>query len=140
MFTSLDYPGAAYTAAIRINKAGVIVGLYSITGSDTHGFLYSGGTFTTIDYPGGYSQNYAWGLNDSGVIVGGYGEPTTINGVYYSWEHGFLYQGGQFTNIDVPFGPPAATQPFSINNNGVIVGEYVDNSDTIYGYEATIAQ
>jgi hypothetical protein len=25
-------------------------------------------------------------------------------------------------------------------NNGVIVGEYVDNSGTVYGYEATVAQ
>jgi probable HAF family extracellular repeat protein len=138
VFSSIDVPGATFTDAYGIDKAGEIVGWYSITGSDSHGFFYSDGTFTTIDYPGGYSQNYAAAINDQGVIVGGYGDPTTINGVSYNWEHGFIYENGQFTNADVPFGPPAATQPFGISNNGVIVGEYVDNSDTLYGYEATV--
>ena len=138
VFSSIDAPGATYTDAYGINDAGEIVGWYSITGSDSHGFLYSDGTFTIIDYPGGYSQNYLGGINDQGVIVGSYGDPTTVNGVTYDWEHAFIYQGGQFTNADVPFGPPAVTQPYQINNNGVMVGEYVDNSGTVYGYEATV--
>jgi probable HAF family extracellular repeat protein len=137
-FTSIDVSGASATLAYGINDTGEIVGWYSTTGSDSHGFLYSGGTFTTIDYPGGYSQNYLSGINDKGVIVGAYGEPTTVNGVEYQWEHGFVYQSGVFTNADAPFGPPAVTLPFQINNNGVIVGEYVDNSDTVYGYEVTV--
>ncbi len=138
VFTSIDVPGAVFTGASGINKAGAIVGLYYNSDGSGHGFLLQDGTFTTIDYPGGYSQNYLGGINDDGVIVGGYGEPTTINGVTYSWEHAFIYQNGQFTNADAPFGPPAATQPFGISNNGVIVGEYIDNSGTVYGYEATV--
>ena len=114
--------------------------MYYNSDGSTHGFLLQSGTFTTIDYPGGYSQNYLRGINDQGVMVGAYGEPTIVNGVDYQWEHGFVYQSGVFTNADAPFGPPAVTLPFQINNNGVIVGEYVDNSDTVYGYEATVAQ
>jgi probable HAF family extracellular repeat protein len=140
VFTSIDVPGAIFTGASGINQAGDIVGLYYNSDGSSHAFLLQSGTFTTIDYPGGYSQNYAAGINNQGVIVGGYGEPTTINGVTYAWEHAFIYENGQFTNADVPFGPPAATQPFGISNNGVIVGEYVDNSGTVYGYEATVAQ
>lgn len=140
VFTSIDFPGAVFTGASGINRAGAIVGSYYNSDGSGHGFLLQDGTFTTIDYPGGYSQNYAAAINDQGVIVGGYGDPTTINGVSYNWEHGFIYESGQFTNADAPFGPPAATQPFGISNNGVIVGEYVDNSGTVYGYEATVAQ
>jgi probable HAF family extracellular repeat protein len=140
VFTSIDVPGAVFTGASGINKTGAIVGSYYNSDGSSHGFLLQNGTFTTIDYPGGNSQNYAAGINDQGVIVGGYGEPTTINGVTYSWEHGFIYENGQFTNADAPFGPPAATQPFGISNNGVIVGEYVDSSGTVYGYEAVVAQ
>ncbi len=138
VFTSIDVAGAVGTNALGINKTGEIVGVYYNGDGSNHGFLLQDGTFTTIDYPGGYSQNYAEGINDQGVIVGGYGELTTINGVTYSWEHGFVYENGQFTNADVPFGPPAVTQPFAISNSNVIVGEYVDNSGTVYGYEAAV--
>jgi len=138
VFTSIDVPGAVGTDAYGINNAGEIVGVYYNDDGSSHAFLLQSGTFTTIDYPGAYPQNYAAGINDQGEIVGGYGEVTTINGLTYSWEHAYIYRNGQFTNADVPFGPPAATQPFSISNNGVIVGEYVDNSGTVYGYEATV--
>lgn len=133
VFTSIDVPGALGTFPFAINTAGDIIGEYTNTGSDSHGFLYSGGTFTTIDYPG-YSQNYVGGINDKGVIVGGYGDPVTVNGVEYLWEHGYIYESGKFTNVDTPFGPPPVTQPFQINNNGVMVGEYVDNASTVYGF------
>jgi probable HAF family extracellular repeat protein len=138
VFTSIDVPGAVGADAYGINNSGEIVGVYYNSDGSSHGFLLQDGTFTTLDYPGGYSQNYVAGINDQGLIVGGYGEPTTINGVSYVWEHTYVYQNGQFTNADVPFGPPAATQAFGISSNGVIVGEYIDDSDTVYGYEETV--
>jgi hypothetical protein len=138
VFTSIDVPGAYYTIAWGINNSGEIAGWYGLTASDSHGFIYSKGTFTTFDYPGGYSQNYVADINDSGVIIGGYGDTTTINGVVYSWEHCYVYESGQFTSCDPPFGPPAATQAWHLNDYGVITGFYVDNSSTSYGYEALI--
>lgn len=138
VFTPIEYPGAAYTIAWSINNAGEIAGFYGLTESDSHGFLYSGGTYTTFDYPGGYSQNYVADINDNGLIVGGYGNETTVNGVEYSWEHCYVYQSGTFTSCDVPFGPPAVTEPWHLNNYGVVTGTYVDNSATTYGYTATV--
>jgi len=140
VFTNIDVPGATGTVAFGINAAGEIIGAYASGDGSSHGFLLQGGSFTTIDYPGGYSQNYLGGINDQGVIVGGYGDLTIINGVRYATEHAFIYESGQFTNADAPFGPPAVTQPYQINNHGVIAGDYVDNSGTVYGYEATVAQ
>jgi uncharacterized membrane protein len=138
VFTSFDYPGAVYTLAFGINKSGVIVGQYGSSDGSTHGFVLQNGTFTTLDYPGGYSQNYLGSINDQGVIVGLYGEPTVVNGVPYNGQHCLIYQNGEFSNCDVPFGPAAVTESYQINNSGVFVGEYVDNSGTTYGFEATI--
>src|SRR4051794_21794055 len=57
------------------------------------GFLYSGGSFTTIEVPGAY-LTYANGINDVGQIVGGFADSTGF--------HGFLDSGGSFTTIDLP--------------------------------------
>jgi probable HAF family extracellular repeat protein len=139
-FTNISYPGAIGTIPYSINDAGEIVGMYGNSDGTLHGFLYQSGTYTTIDYPGGYSQNELASINDNGVIVGAYGEPITINGVDYAFQNAFVYQNGQFTSFDVPFGPPAAIEPGQISNKGVIVGAYVDSSGTNYGFEATISQ
>src|SRR6516164_5589711 len=61
----------------------------------THGFLYSGGSFTQIDVPGADIPN-ARGINNAGQIVGDFynsKDPRLTN-------HGFLYSGGSFTQID----------------------------------------
>jgi uncharacterized membrane protein len=57
------------------------------------------------------------GINDSGQIVGSFRD-TTFNG----FSHGFLYDGGVFTTIDVP--SERNTQASAINNGGEIVGSF----------------
>ena len=67
------------------------------------------------------------GINFQGnQIVGGFG---TQNGS--SFEHGFLYQDGEFSQIDfadsaatVPFGISVTTVAFGINDSQEIVGTY----------------
>ena len=49
------------------------MGSYDDSSFTTHGFLYAGGTFTSLDYPGatgGFTA--AYGINDKGQIVGTY--------------------------------------------------------------------
>ena len=46
-WTTIDVPGSIHTAAYKINDAGQIVGFYDDSNYAAHGFLYSGGTFTT---------------------------------------------------------------------------------------------
>src|SRR5262245_16614819 len=69
-FTPIDVPGATSTVAQGINDSGQIVGqFFDALGS--HGFLDSGGSFTTIDVPGAirpFGTN-AFGINGSGQIV-----------------------------------------------------------------------
>src|SRR5215217_4682083 len=64
------------TAACGINNRGQIVGLYNDE-SGQHGFLLSGGTYTTINFPGASTQGtQAQGINNRGDIVGVY----SVNG------------------------------------------------------------
>jgi probable HAF family extracellular repeat protein len=106
-FTTLDYPGAAFTTPNDINDAGQIVGDYA----GGHGFLYSHGKFATIDVPGA-QFTVALGINNAGQIVGYYRDDTT--------NHGFLYSSGKFTTIDVPGAD--LTGAAGINDAGDIVG------------------
>jgi len=63
-----------------------IVGDYSTAGG-IHGFLESGGAYTTLDDPAATNGTYAYGISDMGQIVGYYLDAS--NGA-----HAFLYSGG----------------------------------------------
>lgn len=133
-YTSIAVPGAALTFTEGINKYGVIAGYYFDTSLNSHGFTWDKGTITTIDYGNGYPNTYLAGIDDSGVIVGGYGSLMTVGSFSYPWEHGFVYSGGTFSTFDAPFGDVVITSPFGMNNNGEIVGTYVDSQGMNYGF------
>src|SRR6516162_9427448 len=90
-FTSIDFPGASFTAAVGINPRGDIVGRF-IVGGAQHGFLISGGSTTTFDVPGSAST-FPTGITPGGDIVGIYTSAGT---------HGFLLSAGNYTKIDYP--------------------------------------
>jgi uncharacterized membrane protein len=90
-----------------------------------HGFLLSGGVFTTINGPDA-SGTEAYGINNSGQIVGNYTD-SEIN-------YGFLLSGGDYTTIDVP--GASYTTIFGINDAGQMVGVYVDGNG-YHGFLAT---
>ena len=52
-----------------------------------HGFLYSGGIYTTLNGPQTITLTHAQGINAAGQIVGWYANA--------SGTHGFLYSGGR---------------------------------------------
>jgi hypothetical protein len=81
------------------------------------------GKCTIIDFPGA-NLTEAVGINDGGQIVGDYRDAAT--GIF----HGFLWDAGQFSTIDVSFTGARSTAPFGINNVGQIVGFYFDNNIT----------
>src|SRR5260370_4901041 len=65
-------PGASYTSALGVNKAGSIVGIYQDL-NGLHGFLHRGSDFSTgfstIDVPNAFLTE-AQGINDRGDVVG----------------------------------------------------------------------
>src|SRR6266849_7526486 len=82
VITLIDFPGAVETLARGNNDAGDIVGGYCAaqntskcsTAGSTHGFLLSGGAFSTIDFPGAVFTE-AWRINELGEILGRYLNP-----------------------------------------------------------------
>ena len=87
---------------------------------DDNGFLDSGGTFTTIEVPGADGDTLAYGINNTGHIVG------------YAGGHGFLYSGGTFTTIDVP--GASSTLAHDINDAGHIVGAFYEVRQGYHGF------
>ena len=92
-FTTVNYPGATTTAVEGINSSGELVGIFTDSTGD-HGFIDNGGTFTTINVPGGAAGTTdAFGINGSGQVVGSFFDSS-------SNLHGFLDSSGTFSQID----------------------------------------
>src|SRR3954469_505235 len=81
-YLQLDYPGATATVAEAINDNGAIVGTYTVSDNQSHGFIYFQGAWATLNYlnAGGYTELH--GISNAGVILGNpQGGP-------------FIYEGG----------------------------------------------
>jgi hypothetical protein len=124
----LRTPDGTYTAlsnnnwdieALGLDNSGDIVGLYVLpgdTGCDGQGFVYSGGSYSTVDVPGA-CQTIITGINDLGQIVG------------YAYFGDTLFSfvgsadGSSFTLLAFPGGTVSGIAN-GINNGGAIVGDY----------------
>jgi hypothetical protein len=151
-FSTIDVPcptcpgGIARRTAIGgVNPAGDIVGTYTDAVGKQHGFLLSGGQFTSIDVSGslvgvtGSLPTVARGIGPSGEIVGQfsapYNPPVSTSGGFDSPSYcpatgstacikGFLYSRGKFSIVLFP-GHPGAI-PGRILPDGSIYGCYHD--------------
>jgi probable HAF family extracellular repeat protein len=132
IFNTFNDPVGLTTVASGVNDADQIVGWYqdATTTHPTHGFLESGGTYTTLDDPlaagDASGGTFPSGINAKGQIVGFYFNATGT--------HGFLLSGGTYTTIDVPFGSPGSTFANGINDIGQIVGQYEDANFHTHGF------
>jgi hypothetical protein len=145
--------GCEGTAFYDINLFGVIAGGYADTKFINHGLvMYPNGDFTNFDAPGAgdiagsyqgtYPDSFS-GLNDFGAITGNDFDTNNVS-------HGFLRSsfGGIFA-FEAPGagtepGPLAqfctlefdcqGTYPTSINDFGVITGDYVDSNNVFHGF------
>lgn len=123
-FVSFDPPGSSATFPGGINDAGQIVGNFT-DANGSHGFLLSGGVYTTIDFPSALATTGA-GINNSGQIVGSYTDANNLN-------HGFLLSAGTFTSFDDP-ALPEGTFPVQIDDLGNIVGFGIDAQGITHGF------
>ena len=98
--TSFDVPGARGTEGVDINDRGQIVGTYS---EDTpivndsarpRAYLLDRGEVTRIDFPRA-TATVALGVNNRGQVVGQYVDAQ-------GKSHGYRWEHGRFTTIDVP--------------------------------------
>ena len=117
--TIINVPDSTRTVATGINELGEIVGYYWGYDGYEHGFLLSGGSFTTFDVPGAIEIEPN-GIDAQGRIVGIYSNP---------WAHGFLYDWGNLTFFDIPItieGAIPVTYAYGINGQGDIVGRSME--------------
>jgi probable HAF family extracellular repeat protein len=116
-FQTFSGPGGGGTEAWGINGAGDVVGYYTGTSSNL-GFEYNptSNTFTTLTGPSGASDIRAFGINDTGAIVGTYRDSANVT-------HGFLYSNGTYNTIDAP-GAQFGTYVTGINNSGQLALTY----------------
>jgi hypothetical protein len=124
-FTSIDVPGSTFGYASQISPRGEIVGAYS--NGVPLGFLLSGSNYITLDarsqFPGATFTN-ALGINPRGDVVGRY----VLGGV----SHGYLWNGGLFSTIDIP--GAIFTGTAAINPGGDIVGRYRSADRVFHGF------
>jgi probable HAF family extracellular repeat protein len=142
--TTVDVPGASSTVASGVNNRGAVVGCYLDDDGSPHGFLLEREVVTPIDPPGANEDVTdcnieAVDINDRRQIVGYYPD---AQGTF----HGFLYHKGRFTNLDHPDASDsarsgacdgmgfAASAAFGIDNQGRVVGQYVDAAGVLHGY------
>ena len=123
IFTTLQ----GYTAN-GIHDSGQIVGQ-----DGGGGFLFSGGTYTTINVPSPdrLAATIPNGINNASQVVGTYfsGSGAGIPAL------GFLYSGGQYSTFQAPGASSSGgSQAYGINNAGQIVGNYKDNQGAIHGF------
>jgi uncharacterized membrane protein len=80
-YTTFDDPSGTDTFPLGMNDAGQIVGGYS-SADGLHGFLLSGGTFTTLDDPSATTITQARSINGLGQIVGFYRNASGDHGAF----------------------------------------------------------
>jgi len=124
VFININPASATDAQARGINASGQIVGL--TFGGNAHGFLYSGGTYMTVDVPGALSTE-ADGINDLGHIVGTYFGAGKF--------HGYIYRNGTYTTLDDPLGT-TETVAQGVNNADQVVGFYLASTGAFHGVSA----
>ena len=140
-FTSIDYPGAAYTDVRSINPAGDILGNYVLPGENKtlptnpggtpvniHGFvLQRDGTLISLAYPG-HANMIAQRILPDGSVVGCLHDADLMASM-----RGFVWSGGVWSALDGSLS--GIDVPASMNNGaaardgsptGILVGQYTD--------------
>ena len=112
ILSDLGTLGGDTSEAYAINDGGQVVGNAKMIGyggdQHPHAFLYSGGTMIDLQAFNNTINAYAYGINNSGQIVG------------QDATGGFLYSGGTVTDFSPLSG--GSSVAYGINNSGQVVG------------------
>jgi len=92
-FTPVNFPNATYTQPQGINDNGDVVGYYQNGLSFPQGFVLKNGSYTAISGRPGSIAVIAYGINNSGQIVGNDGP---------AGQSSALLSGGVYTGVGYP--------------------------------------
>jgi hypothetical protein len=139
-FTSENFPNSMQTQVTAINDrtpSPKTVGFYIDSKNLTHGFQFVDGVYTTVDYPG-EPFNQLLGQNNKKQAVGYY----STNAAGTAPDHAYIYDEcanpgctgpGVFEVLEIPNSKGGA-QATGINDDGNVVGFYIDNSNLMHGW------
>ena len=115
VFTEFDVSGADETIVDGLNDAGDFVGNYN-NEAGSIAFSNIGGITAPIIIPGDRGNSFAYAINRSRQITGGYQKGGHIHG-WWQDSDGTVY---------APFDPPHSKQtlPFGVNDQGWVVGRF----------------
>ncbi len=91
-YTPIDVPGAVNTTPFGVSGNNVVG--YYYDGATTHGFLWNGSTYTTLDAPGATMDTAAYGV-EGNKIVGEYRDGSGL-------AQGFIYDGTTWQTLNYP--------------------------------------
>ena len=121
------------SSAAAINVSGEVAGVSQTkTAGVTHAALWTGTTMVDLGALAPLSSGSwsgAFGINDSGQVVGGWAPSQSTRGTD---SHPWLYSNGTMTSLPVPSGFTSCV-PGAINNNSQIAGYCRDASGTDHG-------
>lgn len=124
-FTTVDYPGAAFTEVLDSNGT-TDVGIFVVDPMTpvTEAFTHSGNNYEILNLPGS-SETILLGINSAGTMAGAYSDLSNK-------IHGFINDAGVITNVDFP----GSTQTLvaGINDAGDIVGIWLDAANHNHGF------
>ena len=132
VFTGFDPPEAVASSASTVSLTGEVVGSYTDSAGNVHGYTLVHGTFTTFDVPGAVFT-FAGGGNVEGEIVG---QSAGADGV----ASAFILRNGVFTTFEAPGAGTASGQgsgASGVNVEGTIVGFFVDAAGGVFGFVRT---
>lgn len=126
VFTEFDVDGANATIVDGLNDAGDFVGNYSTDTVFAAAFSNIEGMTNPIIIPGDRGNSFAYAINRSRQITGGYQLRGTIHG-WWQDSDGTVY---------APFDPPhsVGTLPFGLNDHGWVVGRFSRNAVDGHGF------
>jgi len=113
--TILSFPGAkGGTFPTGLNNQGVIVGTYLLFPDDIpHGFMWKAGVFSNVSPLGANHSAQVRKVSNAGDIVGDYVDDKGVG-------HGFSFDKGKYTTIDVP--NSLGTAIFAVNSSDQVIG------------------
>jgi hypothetical protein len=121
---SLDAPQVGSFSVLGVNDANKVAGFYTDAAGNRHAFTWSGGAFTSIN-PVNATSATATDLNNSGAVSGFL--TSAINGDTF----GFLDVAGTIQTFLYP--GSTFTQFLGLNNEGLVVGDYMDAAGNTHG-------
>jgi probable HAF family extracellular repeat protein len=122
--TDLGTLGGQQSAAMGINREGLVVGYSATANGSTHGFLYTGGTLIDLGTLGG-PTSVAYRISDTNPIVGRSETSLGIQRPFVSVKGGPLFDLGRFgTALGGSF-----SAALGVNGKGKVVGYLLTQGD-----------